>query len=103
MLDILQLHLFGEIDPEIKAEFVPLTDEDDAARAATLKTEADRDSVYLDRGVLDAGEVRRKLSEDPASGYGFIDPEMVPQGEEEPDPGEGESPDALPAQAGEAV
>ena len=90
VLDILQLHLFGEIDPGITAEFLPLTEEDDAAKALTLKTEADRDAVYLDRGVLDASEARRKLAEDPASGYGFLDPEMVP---EEPEAQEGGDPD----------
>ena len=71
--------------------------------SVTLKTEADRDAVYLDRGVLDPAEVRRKLSEDPGSGYGFIDPEMVPQGEEAPDQGGEEPPDALPAMEEEAV
>ncbi|MDR2075632.1 MAG: DUF1073 domain-containing protein [Desulfovibrio sp.] len=98
VLDILQFHLFGAVDPEIKAEFVPLADEDDAQKATTLKTEADRDAVYLDRGVLDPGEVRRKLSDDPASGYGFINPEMVPEGPEGEGPegqggGEGAAPE----------
>jgi phage-related protein (TIGR01555 family) len=78
VLDILQLHLFGEIDPEIKAEFVPLAEEDAAQKAATQKTQADMDGVLLDRGVLSPGEVRQRLADNPASGYGFIDPELVP-------------------------
>ena len=35
VLDVLQLHLFGEIDPEIRAEFNPLTDEDDSQKEIT--------------------------------------------------------------------
>ena len=80
--DILQLHLFGEIDPNIVAEFVPLSDEDDSQKALTKKTEADRDAVYLDRGVLDQQEVRQRLSDDPDSDYGFINPEEVPEAPE---------------------
>ena len=79
---LLQLHLFGEIDPTIVMEFVPLSDEDDSQKATTKKTEADRDAVYLDRGVLDQQEVRQRLSDDPASDYGFINPEEVPEAPE---------------------
>ncbi len=61
VLGILQLHLFGEIDPGITAEFVPLCGEDDARKAATMKAEAERDAIYIDRGVLTPAEVRRNL------------------------------------------
>ncbi|MDR0339623.1 MAG: DUF1073 domain-containing protein [Desulfovibrio sp.] len=88
VLALLQLHLFGEASPEIKADFVPLTDEDDAQKAITLKTEADRDAVYLDRAVLEPDEVRKRLAEDAGSGYAFIEQEMAPEveGEQETAP-----------------
>ena len=81
-VDVVQMHLYGEIDPGIKAGFAPLTDEDDAARASTQKTEADRDASYLNTGVLDQAEVRKRLHDDPGSGYSFIDPEQVPESQE---------------------
>ena len=56
------------------AEFVPLSEADDAQKALTRKTEAERDALYLERGVLARGEVRRRLSDDPDSDYGFIRP-----------------------------
>lgn len=91
VIDVLQLHLFGEIDPEVKAEFCPLTDEDDSQKATTQKIKADIGAVLLDRGVIDQAEERQRLSEDPDSGYAFIDPEQVPEAPEDGGPfGEGE-------------
>ena len=72
VVDILQMHLFGEIDPHIRVEFAPLSDEDDAQKALTRKAEAERDAVYLDWGVLEPSEVRQRLMDDPDSDYGFI-------------------------------
>jgi hypothetical protein len=79
LIDLMQGHLFGAIDPDIRAEFIPINDEDDAKRAATLKTKADRDAIYLDRGVLSPEEVREGLAADYDSGYSSIEPEDVPE------------------------
>lgn len=86
VLDLIQLHLFGEIDPEIKADFAPLSDEDDAQRANTQKLKADRLVVLVQGGIISEDEARRALVDDPDSDLGFIDPDAVPS----PPEGEGE-------------
>ena len=78
VLDVLQLHLFGEIDPEIKAEFCPLTDEDDSQRETTQKMKADRLVVLTQGGIIGEDEARRVLSDDPDSDLNFIVPDEVP-------------------------
>jgi phage-related protein (TIGR01555 family) len=82
LLEIIQAHLFGAIDPDIHAEFIPINDEDDAKRSATQKTKADRDAIYIDRGVLSPEEVREALASDPESDYAFINPAALPETEE---------------------
>lgn len=77
-LDVVQLHLFGEIDPEIKADFAPLSDEDDSAKALTQKTKADRLVVLVQGGIISEDEARRALVDDPDSDLSFIDPDEVP-------------------------
>lgn len=78
VLDVIQLHLFGEIDPEIKAEFCALSDEDDAQRATTQKMKADRLVVLVQGGIIGEDEARRALVDDPDSDLNFIDPDAVP-------------------------
>jgi phage-related protein (TIGR01555 family) len=87
---VMQLHLFGEIDPDIGYEFVPLGEEDTAARATTRKTEADTDVAYIDAGVIDPAEARARLVADENSPYkGLTGPPPEPP---EPDPAEGGPP-----------
>lgn len=68
-LDVIQLSEFGEIDPDIVFEFVPLWEMDEAAQAAINKSKADTDAVYVESGVIDQDEVRNRLKSDPKSGY----------------------------------
>lgn len=79
MLQILQLHLWGEIDPTISFEFCPLW-QVSAVDAATIRlNNANADTAYLDRQVLSQEEVREKLAKDPDSGYSGIDVSDVPE------------------------
>lgn len=96
VLDVLQLHLFGEIDPEIKAEFRPLADEDDTQKAVTFKTYAEAYTMLQDRGSIDEGDVRRVVSEYPESRLGFLNLEMEPEAQED---GEGDYQDVQPGEA----
>jgi len=73
LLDILQYHQWGDIDPDIRLEFIPLDEEDETQKATTRKTDAETNAVYLDRGVLQPSEVRQKIKEDEQSGYSFIE------------------------------
>ena len=77
-LDIIQLSEFGEIDPGIDFDFLPLYQMDEAQQATIRKTEADTDAVYIQSGVLDPSEVRQRLASDPDSRYDGLDPDAVP-------------------------
>lgn len=77
-LDIIQLSEFGEIDPGIDFDFLPLYQMDEAQQATIRKTEADTDAVYIQSGVLDPSEVRQRLASDPDSRYDGLDPDDMP-------------------------
>ena len=73
MLEILQLHLWGTIDPNIEFNFNPLWEMDEKELSNIRKMDADTAAIYIDRGVLDPEEVREKLAHDIDSGYQGID------------------------------
>ena len=78
-LDILQLHLWGKIDPDIGFRFVPLWQLDEAGEALVKKTEADIDAIYVESGCIHPEEVRARLAKDPHSNYANLDVEDVPE------------------------
>lgn len=84
-IQALQLHLWGEIDPAIGFEFVPLWQLDEAAQASVDKTEADIDIQYVQEGVLDVEEVRNQIVAKKGSRYAGINPDEIP---EPPDQGD---------------
>lgn len=69
VLQIVQLDLFGEIDDTIDYEWASLRVLDDEALGRVRKADAERASVYLADGVIDADEERERLAADPQSGY----------------------------------
>lgn len=79
MLDIIQLSEFGDIDPTISFEFLPLYQPTDIELAQIRKTDMDAAIGAVGAGVLAAEEVRTKLAADPASGYNSIDVSQVPE------------------------
>ncbi|MDE2101677.1 MAG: DUF1073 domain-containing protein [Patescibacteria group bacterium] len=86
VIDFAQLSIDGQVDPEIGYEWVPLRSMTEKELGELRKADAERDAIYLDRGVLDPIEPRRKLAADPNSGYSGIDAEDVP---DPPDDGGG--------------
>lgn len=69
ILDVVQLSLFGEIDPDIGFKFVALyqmTEKEDAEVRASDGVTA---CAYIDRGVISPGEERERLARDPNSVY----------------------------------
>lgn len=78
VLKIVQLNLWGVVDPDISFEFVPMQEMNEKERAEIRKSTADADAVYITNGVIDAGEVRTRMANDPSSGYEFIDSAQVP-------------------------
>ncbi len=91
VLELLQLHLFGAIDPEISFSFVPLWQPSEAELATIRKTEADTDMVYVDGGVIHTQEVRERISRQQGGPYQGIPVADVPEQPE--DGGEGNLPD----------
>lgn len=88
IIDIIQLHLFGEIDPSVGFKFEPLWELDEAGMALVQKTQADIDAAYVDEGIVSNEEVRKRLAEDEHSQYfGLdLDPEDVPDPPEVDEP-----------------
>lgn len=72
VLQILQLHLFGEIDERIGFEWVSLTAPTVKELAEIRKADADTAAIYITNGVLDPAEVRTRVAADPDSGYNNI-------------------------------
>ena len=99
-IQLLMLHLWGEIDDSITFEFNPLW-QVSAMDAATIRlNNANADAVYLDRSVVAPLETRERLAKDPDSGYSGIDVDDVPEAPEpESDFGFGGDPNADPETA----
>jgi phage-related protein (TIGR01555 family) len=68
-LQVMQLHLFGEIDDAIGFEFVGLTAPTVKELAEIRKSDAETAASYIDKGVVSPDEVRARLASDPDSGY----------------------------------
>ena len=73
------MHLFGEVDDAIGYEWVKLDEPTTKEAAEERKTDADRDAVYMESGVVSPEEVREKLSSDPNSGYSNLSMDDMPQ------------------------
>lgn len=69
LLDILQLHLFGEIDDAIGYAFVSLNSPTIKELAEIRKSNAETDKTYVDMGAISPDEVRERVGSDPDSGY----------------------------------
>lgn len=81
-----QLSEFGEIDPDIGWDFVPLRELTEKETAEIQKLKAEVDMTLVDAGALDGSDVRRRVADDPESDYHGIDPEAVPEEPELPVP-----------------
>lgn len=103
VLKLVQLHLWGKVDPKIKFEWVPLDSPTDKELSEMRKSDGDRDSSYVTSGVVSPDEVRQRLRNDPNSGYTFLTGEApVPLLDKEHELGE-ESADADHARGEESA
>jgi hypothetical protein len=73
MLKIIQLSMYGKIDPNITFTFNPLLQMSEEQQSVLQTNESIRAGNYIDRGVIDAQEERERLARDPDSGYNGID------------------------------
>lgn len=73
IIDLVQLSLFGEIDPAIGFEFLPLWEMSDKDKAEIRKADADADAIYVTNGIVSNEEARQRLGQDEGSLYYGID------------------------------
>ena len=73
ILRLLQLNLFGNIDPELSFEFNPLDEDDDRTTSEVQKLKADTAAIYLDRGVITEDEAREALKNDDFSDFKTVE------------------------------
>lgn len=73
ILKMVQLSLFGEIDPGITFIWNPLKVVTAAEQATIRKTQADTDVAYIDAGVLMPDEVRDRVASEEDSPYNALD------------------------------
>jgi phage-related protein (TIGR01555 family) len=85
MLDLVQMSLYGEIDPDITFDFNPLYEMTEEQESIIRVNDSIRAGNLIDRSVIDATEERERLARDPDSGYVGIDieREIAPPDEEE--------------------
>jgi len=93
---VIQLHLYGKIDPSIGFEYVPLHEPSAKELAEERKADADAAAVYITSGVISPDEQRDRLRRDPDSGYNDL------QGEAPPPPLEDDDEGSTPGGSGNA-
>jgi phage-related protein (TIGR01555 family) len=90
ILNVVQLSLFGDIDKGIGFEFKPLHQMTEAEQATIRAQDVQSAIAYIQAGVLDPSEERRRIAADVDSGYqgldiqeehGYPDEEERPEGE----------------------
>jgi uncharacterized protein len=90
ILKVVQLSMYGKIDPDITFSFKPLRQMTPKEIAEIRTANSTTAANYIDRGVIDSQEERERLARDTESGYQGLDITKVLE-VEEPAPGEGES------------
>lgn len=79
IIRLIQMSLFGEIDDNIVFEFNSLKQLDDNEQADVNVKKSQAASALIESGVISQEEERTRLSQDESSGYGFINPNQVPE------------------------
>lgn len=75
VLDVIQLNEFGEIDPDIDFEFLPLYELTEAEKAEIMKHQSEADKNYAEAGVFDLDAIRSMRQSDKASPYHMMESE----------------------------
>ena len=73
IIKVIQLSLYGEIDPTISFNFCSLYEMTEAEEATIRLNDAQAAEIYIANGVIDPSEERERLSKDPHSGYDSLD------------------------------
>lgn len=78
VLQILQLNLWGKIDPDITFEFISLHTVNEKDRAEINKIKAETDISYLSANAITNEEIRKKIATDRGSDYNLDVQDMPP-------------------------
>lgn len=78
LLDIIQISLFGKIDPAITFKYKSLWSLSEVDSAALRKTEAETDEIYIRTRVITRGEVRQRVAADEDTPYASLDAKKMP-------------------------
>jgi uncharacterized protein len=73
VLNMVQLSLFGEIDPEIGFQWDPLRTMSPEQRATIRRTDAETDATLIGAGVIMADESRTRIANEEDSPYSGLD------------------------------
>jgi phage-related protein (TIGR01555 family) len=79
--DLIQLNLFGEIDPAIKWEFNPLYQLNELELAQVQETKGRNAKQLVEAAIVSPQEARVTLSKDEQSPFNSIDVDDVPEGQ----------------------
>jgi hypothetical protein len=72
-LELMQLSMYGSIDPDITYVWNPLETMTAKEKADIRKSDAEAAGVYIDRAVIAPEEERERIARDPESGYEGLD------------------------------
>ncbi|QDH14097.1 DUF1073 domain-containing protein [Formicincola oecophyllae] len=92
MVQMVQLHLWGEVKPGLDFTFRPLWQMDSRTRAEVEKMKADTDTANIKAGIITPQEARQRQNADVDSPYSAL---ALPNDLPQPPPGPG-APPALP-------
>jgi phage-related protein (TIGR01555 family) len=73
VLRLVQLSLFGKVDPDITFDFCPLRELDAKQLSEIRNQNAQSDNIYATLGAVASDELRKKLADDPTSGWDNLD------------------------------
>ena len=75
VINVLQISMFQEVDESIFFSFAPLAEDDEHRIAETNKLQSDTDNVLIGAGIITPEEARKRLIDDPDSGYNSLSEE----------------------------
>lgn len=79
IVNMIQVCVWGEVDPDISFTFAPLWGLNELEVAQQQKAEAETDAAYVNAGILHPEESRARLAADANSPYHGIDVQDVPE------------------------
>lgn len=97
ILQIIQLHLFGEVYDDITFEYCPLEQMNEQQEVSISKAKVEIGTALLQAGVISKEEERQRLAADPLSGYDGLGDGLSGELPEQEQAGQAAMPDGMQA------